>query len=83
MHMDYLNLNIMLVRLFKCFLNLFVLEFKINIFCLKIWAPQGCGEVGGGQGRETWEHSPPSSHPIDIPSPQHKGSKQSKVDPKQ
>jgi len=30
--MDYLNLNIMLVRLFKSFLNLFILEFKINIF---------------------------------------------------
>ena len=27
----YLNLNIMFMRLFKSFLNLFVLEFKINI----------------------------------------------------
>lgn len=78
--MDYSSLNIMLVRLFKSFWNLFILEFKTNIFFKKNWGPIGTagtrmGEnispdryrgrgVARGQGQGVGKYSPRHLAPL-------------------
>lgn len=64
-NMDNLILNIMLMRLFKFFLNLSVLKFEINIFLKKSGSGKNFPATGIGDGERG---STPCPHPIPFTS---------------